>query len=109
MQSVEVRYMWVFVFFDLPVGSKADRRAATRFRNFLKDDGFLMLQWSVYARVCRGDEAVNKHQSRVTKNLPSKGSVRTLTVTERQYARMKLMIGESKRSEKVATNQLVLL
>ena len=101
--------MWVFVFFDLPVGSKAERYAATRFRNFLKDDGFLMLQWSVYARVCRGDEAVNKHQSRVTKNLPTKGSVRTLQVTERQYARMKLMIGESKRSEKVAANQLVLL
>ena len=109
MKSVEVRYMWVFVFFDLPVGSKADRRAATRFRNFLKDDGFLMLQWSVYARVCRGEEATGKHQSRVTKNLPSKGSVRTLTVTERQYARMKLLIGESKRSEKVAANQLVLL
>jgi CRISPR-associated protein Cas2 len=109
MKSVEVRYMWLFVFFDLPVGSKAERRAATRFRNFLKDDGFLMLQWSVYARVCRGDEAVNKHDSRVTKNLPTKGSVRTLTVTERQYARMKLMIGESKRSEKVAPNQLVLL
>lgn len=109
MQSVEVRYMWVFVFFDLPVGTKAERRAATRFRNFLKDDGFLMLQWSVYARVCRGEEATAKHQSRVTKNLPGKGSVRTLTVTERQYARMKLMIGESKRSEKVAPNQLVLL
>ena len=109
MKSVEVRYMWLFVFFDLPVGSKAERRAATRFRNFLKDDGFLMLQWSVYARVCRGDEATDKHQSRVTKNLPTKGSVRTLQVTERQYARMKLMIGESKRSEKVAPNQLVLL
>jgi CRISPR-associated protein Cas2 len=109
MKSLEVRYMWVFVFFDLPVGTKADRRAATRFRNFLKDDGFLMLQWSVYARVCRGDEAVDKHQSRVTKNLPQKGSVRTLQVTERQYARMKLLIGESKRSEKVAPNQLVLL
>ena len=109
MQSVEVRYMWVFVFFDLPVGSKAERYAAARFRNFLKDDGFLMLQWSVYARVCRGDEAVNKHQARVTKNLPTKGSVRMLHVTERQYARMKLLIGESKRSEKVAANQLVLL
>ena len=101
--------MWVFVFFDLPVGSKAERYAASRFRNFLKDDGFLMLQWSVYARVCRGDEAVNKHQARVTKNLPTKGSVRMLHVTERQYARMKLLIGESKRSEKVAANQLVLL
>lgn len=101
--------MWVFVFFDLPVGTKPERRAATRFRNFLKDDGFLMLQFSVYARVCRGDEAVDKHMARVTKNLPGKGSVRTLQVTERQYARMKLLIGESKRSEKVAANQLVLL
>lgn len=101
--------MWLFVFFDLPVGTKAERRAATRFRNHLKGDGFLMLQWSVYARVCRGEEAVNKHQSRVTKHLPAKGSVRTLQVTERQYARMKLLIGESRKSEKVASNQLVLL
>ena len=101
--------MWVFVFFDLPVGSKAERYAASRFRNFLKDDGFLMLQWSVYARVCRGEEAVEKHIGRVTKRLPSKGSVRTLQVTERQYARMKLLVGESKKTEKMATNQLVLL
>jgi len=26
--------MWVFVFFDLPVGTKSERRHATRFRNF---------------------------------------------------------------------------
>jgi CRISPR-associated protein Cas2 len=109
MKNDEVRYMWVFVFFDLPVGSKPERRAATRFRNFLKDDGYLMLQWSVYARVCRGEESVDKHLGRVTKNLPGKGSVRTLTVTERQYARMKLLIGESKKSEKHAADQLVLL
>ena len=109
MKSVEVRYMWLFVFFDLPVGNKAERRAATRFRNFLKDDGFLKLQLSVYARICRGEEAVTKHDSRITRNLPSKGSIRTLHITERQYARMKLMLGESKNSEKAAPNQLVLL
>jgi CRISPR-associated protein Cas2 len=109
MKSSEVRYMWVFVFFDLPVGSKEERRTATRFRNFLKDDGYMMLQFSVYARVCRGEEAVDKHMGRVTKRLPTKGSVRTLQVTERQYARMKLLIGESKKSEKIATNQMVLL
>jgi CRISPR-associated protein Cas2 len=109
MRSEEVRYMWIMVFFDLPVGSKDQRRTATRFRNFLKDDGYMMLQWSVYARVCRGEEAVDKHISRVTKNLPSKGSVRALQVTERQYARMKMLVGESKKSEKVASNQMVLL
>jgi len=101
--------MWLFVFFDLPVGTKDQRRAATRFRNFLKDDGFLMLQWSVYARVCRGDEAVEKHEARIRKNLPARGSIRTLQVTERQYARMRLMLGESKKSERLAPNQLVLL
>lgn len=109
MKAGEVRYMWMFVFFDLPVGTKAERRHATRFREFLKDDGFMMLQLSVYARVIRGEEAVDKHLARVTKHIPDKGSVRTLTVTERQYARMKLLIGEPTKNEKVAPQQLVLL
>lgn len=109
MNAEEVRVLWLFVFFDLPVGTKGERRVATRFRNFLKDDGYMMLQWSVYARVCRGEEAVDKHVQRVTKNLPSKGSVRALQVTDKQYARMRLMLGEAKKNEKVAPQQMVLL
>jgi CRISPR-associated protein Cas2 len=109
MNAEEVRFVWMFVFFDLPVGTKADRRWATRFRKFLKDDGFLMLQLSVYARVCRGEDAVQKHAQRVTKNLPPKGSIRTLQVTDKQYARMKLLLGEATFSEKKASQQLVLL
>jgi CRISPR-associated protein Cas2 len=109
VRAEEVRVLWLFVFFDLPVGTKAERRMATRFRNFLKDDGYMMLQWSVYARVCRGEEAVEKHIRRVTKNLPTKGSVRALQVTDRQYDRMRLLLGEAKRSERVAPAQMVLL
>jgi CRISPR-associated protein Cas2 len=109
VKTEEVRFVWMLVFFDLPVGTKADRRNATRFRKFLKDDGFMMLQWSVYARVCRGEEAAEKHDGRVTKNLPPRGSVRTLRVTDRQYARMKLLLGEATFSEKKAPQQLVLL
>ena len=40
----KVRILWMFVLFDLPVGTKDERRAAARFRNFLKDDGYMMLQ-----------------------------------------------------------------
>ena len=94
MRSEDVRFVWLFVFFDLPVGTKPDRRWATRFRKFLKDDGFIMLQLSVYARA---------------KNLLPKGSVRSLQVTDRQYARMKLLLGEASFSEKKAPHQLVLL
>ncbi|MFN0044708.1 MAG: CRISPR-associated endonuclease Cas2 [Alphaproteobacteria bacterium] len=109
MKSEETRFLWMFVFFDLPVGTKTDRRNAARFRNFLKDDGFMMLQWSVYARVCRGEDAVGKHALRVTKSLPPRGSVRTLQVTDKQYARMKLLLGEATFSEKKAPQQMVLL
>ena len=109
MRAEEVRILWLFVFFDLPVGTKPERRMATRFRNFLKDDGYMMLQWSVYARVCRGEDAVDKHIQRVTKNLPAKGSVRALQVTDRQYNRMRLLLGEAKKIEKVAPAQMVLL
>lgn len=109
MRSKDVRIMWVFVLFDLPVGTKAERGAAARFRNFLKTDGYIMIQFSVYARVCRGEDAVNKHIDRVTKSLPASGSVRALQVTERQYARMKLLVGARTKNEQVASQQLVLL
>lgn len=109
MKAEEVRILWLFVFFDLPVGTKKERRDATRFRNFLKDDGYMMLQLSVYARVCRGEDAVEKHTQRVTKRLPPKGSVRVLQVTDKQYARMRLLLGEAQKNEKVAPQQLVLL
>lgn len=101
--------MWLFVFFDLPVGTKSERRDAARFRMFLKDDGFLMLQFSVYARVCRGEENAEVHIKRVTSGLPGKGSVRALQVTDRQYARMKLLLGVASKTEKVAPKQMVLL
>lgn len=109
MTAKEDRILWLFVFFDLPVGTKPERRAANRFRHFLKDDGYMMLQFSVYARVCRGEEAASKHVQRVTKSLPKKGSVRALQVTDRQYARMKLLLGEAEKNERVASHQLVLL
>ncbi len=109
MNADEVRILWLFVLFDLPVGSKGERRVATRFRNFLKDDGYMMLQLSVYARVCRGEEAADKHLQRVTKSLPKKGSVRCLQVTDKQYGRMRILIGEATKNEKVAPQQMVLL
>jgi CRISPR-associated protein Cas2 len=109
MKTEEARFVWLFVFFDLPVGSKEQRRAASRFRNFLKDDGFMMLQFSVYARVCRGEDGAMTHIARVTRNLPATGSVRALQVTDRQYGRMRLLLGEKQPSERPGSAQLVLL
>lgn len=78
METGEIRFVWLLVFFDLPVTSKARMASANRFRNFLKKDGFMMLQLSVYARVCRGQDAVEKHLLRIRNALPSEGCVRSL-------------------------------
>ncbi|WP_372004680.1 CRISPR-associated endonuclease Cas2 [Tistrella mobilis] len=109
MKAEDVRFMWLMVFFDLPVRTREQRRRATRFRKALKDDGFLMLQFSVYARVCRGQDAVDKHIRRVRVSLPREGSVRTLQITDKQYARMELMLGLASKTERLGSDQMVLL
>ena len=58
------------------------------------DDGYLMIQFSVYARPCNGHDGVDKHSSRLLANLPTEGSVRCLPVTETQYARMGIHVGK---------------
>lgn len=87
------RFMRLMVFFDLPVVAKADRRAYTVFRRFLLNDGYDMLQFSVYGRILNGADAEKKHMQRLIQNLPPAGSVRVLSVTEKQFAGMKLLVG----------------
>lgn len=87
------KFMRILVFFDLPVKTPTERREATRFRKFLLNDGYHMLQYSVYARVCNGMDAVLKHQSRIRQNLPDNGAIRMLTITERQYESIEILLG----------------
>lgn len=88
------KFMRIMVFFDLPVQTKSQRRAATRFRNFLLADGYHMIQYSVYARVCNGSDAVEKHRARIKNNLPSNGSIRMLVITEKQYEAIDILLGK---------------
>ncbi len=85
--------MRMMVFFDLPMVTRAEKRAYTVFRRFLLNDGYDMIQFSVYGRILNGSDAEQKHLKRLTANLPPAGSVRVLTVTEKQYASMLLLVG----------------
>ena len=44
------RLMWMFVLYDLPVSSPAKQKAATKFREYLLDQGIYMVQYSIYKR-----------------------------------------------------------
>lgn len=91
--------MRMLVFFDLPVKTQVQRRSATKFRNFLLKDGFYMIQYSLYGRVCNGSDDVEKHRRRLMCSVPDNGSVRLLTITEKQYERMDILVGELKQEE----------
>lgn len=87
------RFMRMLLFFDLPVTTKEQRKAATQFRKFLIKDGYHMIQYSVYARVCNGTDAVAKHRGRLVRNLPDNGSIRMLVITEKQYESVEILLG----------------
>ena len=77
--------MWLFVFFDLPVTTKKERKQAARFRKDLMQDGFSMMQFSVYNRHCASKESAEVHIKRVRGFIPEKGQVSILAVTDKQY------------------------
>ena len=77
--------MWLFVFFDLPVTLKKDRKAASRFRKDLLKDGYGMMQFSVYIRHCASKESANVHVKRVKSFIPERGQISILQVTDKQY------------------------
>lgn len=90
------RLMWMVVMFDLPVGLKAERKAATDFRNTLLDLGFEMSQFSVYMRFCTGPAQVETLCKRVEAALPEGGKVNILQFTDKQYERIVSFHGKAK-------------
>lgn len=103
------KFMRLIVFFDLPVKTKEQQRAATHFRSFLQKDGFYLIQYSVYGRVCNGQDDVAKHQKRIESNIPNNGSIRLLTITEKQYESISILLGDYRKEEKFKpTEQLTI-
>lgn len=99
--------MRILVFFDLPVVTTTERKAATKFRKFLLKDGYHMVQWSVYSRICNGTDAITMHKSRLQQNLPEKGSVRVLTLTEKQYESIEVLLGEKTFDDTSSSTELI--
>lgn len=85
------RMAWVLVFFDLPVGTPEERKTATNFRKDLIHDGYMMVQFSVYARPCGTADRVETQVRRLKTKIPSKGEVRGLMISDAQWGRMIVM------------------
>ncbi len=84
----EWRAVWLIVMFDLPTKTKPQKRHYHQFHNFLVDEGFLMLQYSIYGRHLATREKGDAKTSRVRSRVPREGNVRILRVTEAQFSNM---------------------
>ena len=76
---------WLICNFDLPVKTKEERKRYTDFRKFLVKDGFLMIQYSFYARPCVTFARQETHIRRVQRAVPPEGHIRIMFMTKAQW------------------------
>ncbi|VDS04169.1 CRISPR-associated endonuclease Cas2 [Devosia sp. 63-57] len=100
--------MWMLVTFDLPVETKQQRAAATKFRLALLDLGFEMSQFSNYLRFCKGKEQFEAYVRKIETHLPSMGNVYIFPFTDRQYENIVRFSDQGRRTPQKNPGQLAL-
>lgn len=88
------RFMRMLVMFDLPTETSADRRHYRQFRKMLIQNGFYMLQESIYTRMLLNPSVQRSSLEVIRKNKPPAGTVQVLTLTEKQFSSMEFISGE---------------
>lgn len=84
--------------FDLPVKTSENIRQYTKFRKFLIKSGFLMMQESVYCKLALNATAAEAIVANLKKNKPEAGLVQVLTMTEKQFQKIEIIVGTSKQN-----------
>jgi CRISPR-associated protein Cas2 len=95
--------------FDLPTETSVDKLRYRWFRKYLINDGFMMMQESVYSKICLNLNAANVISQNVRKNRPPSGLVQLMVVTERQFARMEYIVGEENKIYVQSDERLIIL
>lgn len=99
--------MRLLIFFDLPTHTRQERKAYSAFRKMLIKHGFSMLQYSVYERITRNNDDCETYIAVINSHRPPKGDIRCLAVTEKQYERIKLIIGSNEDRQDYADSDII--
>lgn len=102
----QYRIMWVLVFFDLPTETKKDTRNYRKFVDVLEKDGFTRFQFSIFLRHCPSMENAQVHMKRVKLNLPPKGHVAIIRITDKQFGMMETFCSTKKEPPPQPSQQL---
>lgn len=89
------RFMRTIVFFDLPTYTNEDKKNYRNFIKTLKTNGFYMLQESVYCKMSIDNQMAELTANKLKANVPKEGNIMLLTITEKQFSSIKIILGES--------------
>lgn len=103
------RFMRCILFFDLPSITKTDLREYRKFVKLIKNEGFVMLQESVYTKLCLNQGVVDATIARVKAELPKEGIVSVLTITEKQFSSITQLLGEIETDVELSDSKLIVL
>lgn len=101
--------MRMLVFFDLPTETVSDRKEYRKFRKLLINEGFLMLQKSVYAKLALNMSVINSQKNKIESQKPKKGIVQILVITEKQFAGIETIIGSVSSKNLDDTERLIII
>ena len=101
--------MRLVLFFDLPRTTHKECAAATRFVKQIKEEGFMMLQESVYCRLLLNPTAQSTIKNRLQKIKPETGSIMLLVVTEKQFCDMDYILGQPQDKQLSSTERMVIV
>lgn len=102
-------FMRMILFFDLPSVTKKDIKEYNKFVNYLKKNGFVRMQESVFTKLALNPTIVNLTMNDIRKNVPPEGIVSVLNITENQFASIDHLIGEIKTDVIISSEKVVKL
>lgn len=94
-------FMRLILLFDLPMVTKKERRVYTKFRKSLIQNGYIMMQFSVYSKIFNNRDSADNHIKQLKRFLPSQGQIRIMLVTETQYSKIQVIVGGVSKQEEI--------
>lgn len=85
--------MRMILFFDLPMTTSTDARNYRKFVKFIKTEGFLMLQKSVYIKLAINQANVETTKNNIKSKIPKEGHIALLVITEKQFSSIHYLLG----------------
>lgn len=102
-------FMRLILFYDLPMITKKEKRIYTHFRKYLIQNGYMMMQFSVYCKIFNNRDAAINHMLILKRSVPDRGQIRLMLITEQQYSKIDIIVGGKSRQEEMVTIEPFLL